>query len=203
MKKILHITASVNGESSQSTRLSSAIVNRIKRAHPNSTVKPIDLSQEEFPHLSGVQVGSYFTPQDLRTSVQHDAIAASDRAIADLLDADVIVIGVPLYNLGVPSSLKSWIDHIVRVGKTFQYVDGVPTGLVSGKKVYLAIASGSVFSEGPMQSWDFSEPYLRSILGFIGLTDIAVFRVEGTAMAAYKESAVPKALAAVDAYAFA
>src|SRR6476660_8064223 len=181
MKKILHLMASINGESSQSNRLSSAIVNKLTNSHPDSTVKAVDLSQGAFPHINGLQVGSYFTPEDLRTAIQTEAIANSDAAIADVLDADAIVIGVPLYNLGVPSSLKSWIDHIVRVGKTFQYIDGVPTGLLSGKKVYLAIASGSVFSEGPMQSWDFSEPYLRSILGFIGLTDITTFRVEGTA----------------------
>lgn len=203
MKKILHITASINGAASQSTKLSLEIINKLKRTHPEHTVKTLDLSQNTFPHIEGFQVGSFFTPEEVRTNEQKDAVAYSDQAVADLLESDIIVIGVPLYNLGVPSSLKSWIDHVVRAGKTFSYVDGAPQGLLSGKKAYLAIASGSVFSEGPLQSWDFSEPYLRTILGFIGIKDITTFRVEGVSMPATKETAVPKALAAVEAHAFA
>jgi FMN-dependent NADH-azoreductase len=203
MKKILHITASINGDNSFSTQLSKAILEKLDATYPGSTVKTIDLAQTAFPHIEGFQIGSFFTPEDLRTSEQKQAVAYSDQAVNDLLEADIVVIGLPLYNLNVPSNLKSWIDHVVRAGVTFQYIDGAPQGMVQGKKVYLAIASGNVFSEGPFQPLDFSEPYLKTILGFIGMNDITTFRVEGLARAEYKETAVPKAMAAVQAHAFA
>lgn len=203
MKKILNIRASINGEQSFSAKLSDAIIEKVTSAHPGSVVKTRDLAQNIFPHIEGFQIGSFFTPDEMRTPAQKEAIANSDEAVTELIDADIIVIGVPLYNMNVPSSLKSWIDHIVRAGKTFSYIDGVPAGLLAGKKVYLAIASGSVYSDGPMRPMDFSEPYLRTILGFIGMTDITTFRVEGLSMAEFKETAVPKAMQAVASYAFA
>ena len=107
-----------------------------------------------------------------------------------------------MYNFGIPSTLKAWIDHIVRAGVTFRYSDGFPEGLIKNKKVYLAISSGGVYSEGPMKSYDFTEPYLRTALGFIGLTDITVFRVEGTFVPGVKETALPKAIDSVKQYAY-
>jgi FMN-dependent NADH-azoreductase len=118
------------------------------------------------------------------------------------MNADIIVIGVPLYNFGIPSTLKSWIDHIARSGITFSYGDGTPRGLVSNKKVYLAFAAGGVYSDGPMKSYDFAEPYLRQTLGFLGMTDITTFRVEGIGVPQLKDSAFPKAASTVHAYAF-
>lgn len=203
MKKILHIISSINGKNSFSTKLSESVLAKLNATYPNSIVKTIDLAQNVIPHIDGFQIGAFFTPESARTTEQMAAILSSDEAVKELLESDIIVIGVPLYNLSVPSSLKAWIDHIVRAGVTFQYVDGVPQGMVNGKKVFLAIASGSVFSEGPFQALDFSEPYLKTILGFIGLTDVTTFRVEGVAKAEYKEGAVAKAFAAVEAYDFA
>jgi FMN-dependent NADH-azoreductase len=112
------------------------------------------------------------------------------------------VIGVPLYNFGIPSTLKSWVDHIARSGLTFSYGDGTPKGLVTNKKVYLAIASGGIYSDGPMQSFDFTEPFLRKLLGFLGMNDITTFRVEGTGMPQLSETALPKALGQVNEFAF-
>jgi len=118
------------------------------------------------------------------------------------MDADILVIGTPLYNFGIPSTLKSWIDQIARAGVTFSYANGKPEGLVKNKKVYLAISSGGVYSQGPMMEFDFTEPYLRKVLGFIGLTDIAVFRVEGINIPGRKEAALTEAIGRVEEYAF-
>src|SRR5581483_12149622 len=100
-----------------------------------------------------------------------------DENIRAVQDADILVIGAPMYNFSIPSALKAWIDHVVRRGVTFSYSDKGPEGLVKGKKVYVAISSGGVFSEGMLKTMDFVEPYLRTVLGFIGLTDIRFFRV--------------------------
>lgn len=114
-----------------------------------------------------------------------------------MFEADIIVIGVPIYNFNIPSALKAWLDHLVRAGKTFSYQTGRPEGLVKDKKVYLAIASGGVYSDGPMKSYDFAEPYLRAVLGFIGITDITTFRVEGTNVPDLKETALQKGIESV------
>jgi FMN-dependent NADH-azoreductase len=114
------------------------------------------------------------------------------------MDADAVVLGVPIYNFAIPSALKTWIDHVARVGRTFKYgAHGSPEGLVKGKKVYLAVASGGIYSEGPMKAFDFAEPYLKAVLGFLGMTDIRTFRAEGTAIPNIKETALAKAIESV------
>jgi FMN-dependent NADH-azoreductase len=102
-----------------------------------------------------------------------------------------------MYNFSIPSTLKAWLDHIVRPGLTFSYSEKGPEGLVKGKKVYLILSTGGIYSEGPMKPHDFVEPYLRFMLGFIGLTDITVFRVEGLAIPGIKETAMEKAIAGI------
>jgi FMN-dependent NADH-azoreductase len=128
-----------------------------------------------------------------------EAIRHSDEAISEVQNADIIVIGTPMYNFSVPSALKAWIDHLVRIGKTFRYNEqGIPEPMVHGKKVYLAISTGGVYSDGPMKGYDFVDPYLRAVLGFIGLTDVTTYRAEGTAIPGAKEAAVQKAIDAVE-----
>lgn len=202
MKKILNIVSSVKREDSYSIKLSNAVLEKIVLIYPDSIVNTRDLSKSPFPHLEETVFTSFNTPQEKRTDEHKEAVFHSDEAIRELMEADIIVIGVPLYNFGIPSTLKAWIDHVARRGVTFQYADGRPEGLVKNKKVYLTIASGGVYSEGPMKSYDFTEPYLRAVLGFIGLTDITVFRVEGTVVPGVKENALPKALSRVEEYAF-
>ena len=114
------------------------------------------------------------------------------------MEADVLVIGVPMYNFSVPSTLKAWIDHIMRAGVTFKYDEKGPKGLVQGKKVYLAVASGGIYSEGPMKAYDFVTPYLQTVLGFIGLTDITIIRAEGTSIPDKKEFALETAMNRMD-----
>jgi len=152
--------------------------------------------------LDGLNLGAFYTPAESHTAEQQAAVQYSNEAIRDLLEADIIVIGVPMYNFGIPAVLKGWVDQVARAGATFSYADGSPKGLVINKKVYLSIASGAIFSDGPYKSYDFSEPYLRAVLGFLGMTDVTTFRVEGTAIPDFAEAALPKALASVEEFAF-
>lgn len=195
--KILHLISSPRGEASFSIKLGKTVVDKLLAAHPGSTVKEHNLVKTPFPHLEEVHLNSFFTPKENLTPELTEAVKHSDDAIAEIMDADVIVIGVPMYNFSIHSTLKAWIDHIARAGKTFRYSEQGPEGLIKNKKVYLAIATGGIYSEGPMKAYDFTEPYLRTVLGFLGMTDITTFRVEGMNMPELKDQALEKAIAAI------
>ncbi|MGI4733850.1 MAG: FMN-dependent NADH-azoreductase [Janthinobacterium lividum] len=195
--QILEILSSPRGAASYSTQLANGLVEKLVAANPGSTVKLHDLTSTLFPHLEEVHLQSFFTPAESRTPDQQAAVRHSDEAIAELMAADTIVIGAPLYNFGIASTLKAWIDHIARAGVTFQYTAAGPEGLVKGKKVYIAMSSGGVYSEGPMTSYDFVAPYLKTFLGFIGMTDVTVVRVEGTGVPELQATALQKALDSV------
>lgn len=194
MKKILHIISSPRGAASFSIKLGNAIVEKLKAEYPGSTVKETDLVNQHFPHLEEAHLTSFFTPAENRTPENIIAVKHSDDAIQDILDADIIVIGAPMYNFTIHSALKAWLDHVVRAGITFKYDENGAEGLIKGKKVYIAETSGAVYTEGPMQPFDFIEPYLKTILSHIGLTDITVFRIEGTSMPGIQDTAVEKGL---------
>ena len=200
--KILNIVSSIKGDASLSNQLSKAVIEKLTAAYTDNQIKTLDLSKTPLSYLDATQISAFFTPADAHSEAQATSLKDSDGAIKDLFEADIIVIGMPLYNFGIPASVKGWIDQVARAGKTFNYVDGSPKGLLTGKKVFLAIASGAVFSEGPYQNYDFAEPYLRAVLGFLGLTDITTFRVEGTAIPDLAANALPKALASVEEFAF-
>lgn len=191
---ILHIVSSARGAESFSHKLGDAIVEKLKASSPASEVVVHDVAALPLPHLGETQLASFFTPEDKRTPELAAAVAVSDSAIDELMNADAIVIGVPMYNFGIPSTLKSWIDHIARAGKTFSYSEAGPEGLVKNKKVYLAISSGAVYSEGAMKAFDYTESYLRSVLGFLGMTDISVVRVEGVNIPGVQDEALAKAV---------
>lgn len=194
MKKILNVISSARGAASNSTQLGNAIVEKLAEQYPGSTVKLRDLVVQKYPHLEESHLNAFFAPAENPTPEYKEATQHSDEAIQEVLEADVIVIGVPIYNFNIPSALKAWLDHLVRAGKTFSYQTGRPEGLVKNKKVYLAIASGGVYSDGPMKSYDFAEPYLRAVLGFIGITDITTFRAEGTNVPDLKATALQKSI---------
>lgn len=202
MKKILNIVSGAKGKESFSNKLSDTVIDKLLTVYPGSVVITRDLAANPLPHLAEHQIVAHYTPEDQRTREQKDGLRNSDEAIRELMDADIIVIGVSLYNFGIPSTLKSWIDHIARSGITFSYGEYGPKGLVKNKQVYLAFAAGGVYSEGPMKAYDFAEPYLRQLLAFLGMTNITTFRVEGTGMPQLKDSALPKAVAQVDEFAF-
>lgn len=194
MKKILHIISSPRGDASMSIKLGNAIIEKLQAAYPDSQVKEHDLLKDRFPHLDEMHIASFFTPEENRSAQNKEAIRPSDEAIQEITDADIIVIGTPLFNFGIPSSLKAWIDHIARAGVTFKYDENGAEGLVKDKKVYVAMASGGIYSDGPMASYDFAVPYLRSALGFLGMTDITVYRVEGTMIPTIQDTALEKAV---------
>ncbi|MDN5289560.1 MAG: azoR [Mucilaginibacter sp.] len=194
MKKILHIISTPQGESSYSLQLGNAIVKKLQDTYPDNTVKEVNLAKRQLPQLQAAHIHAFFTLEENRTPENIDNIRHSDEAIADVRDADILVIGTPVHNHGITSTLKTWIDHIVRAGITFKYDENGAEGLVKGKKVYIAVASGGIYSEGPYQAYDFVEPYLKAILGLIGLTDISVFRAEGTSIPGLKDSALEKGI---------
>ena len=192
--KILNIISSPRGNASYSIKLSNAIVEKIKDAYPGSEVKTHDLTHSPFPHLEESHLASFYTPTEKLSADNIEAIRHSDEAINELKDADYIVIGAPLYNFSIHSTLKAWIDHISRSGVTFKYSDKGPEGLIKNKKVFLSIASGGIYSEGPMKQYDFVEPYLKAFLGFIGMTNVTTVRVEGVSIPVLQDTAMQKAI---------
>lgn len=197
MKKILNIQSSPRGAASQSIQLANIVLDKLRAAHPDAVVETVDLVNTHFPHLEESHLTSFYTPVEKHSERERVAVRHSNESIQAIRDADILVIGAPMYNFTIHSALKAWIDHIVRHGITFRVSETGAEGLIKGKKVYLVISSGGVYSDGPMKPMDFVEPYLRMILGFIGLTDITVYRVEGLNVPGVKETALEKAGAAV------
>lgn len=194
MSKILNIISSPRGEASNSIKLANAIVERLREADPAAAVQVRDLTSAPFPHLEEAHLNAFFTPAEKHTDANKEAIHHSNEAIQEIMDADVIVIGAPMYNFGVPSVLKAWFDHIGRAGITFKYTAEGPVGLVTGKKVYLAVATGGVYSSGDAMAYDFLTPYVKTFLAFIGITDVTVVRAEGFAVAELQGAALDKGI---------
>jgi len=192
--QILQIISSARGAESFSTQLSRGIIDKLLAAHPDSTVVVRDLAKHPFPHLEEAHLQAYFTPAEGRSPEQQAAVRHSDEAIAEVLAADVLVIGSPFYNFTIASSLKAWLDHLTRANITFRYTPTGPEGLITGKKVYVALASGGIYSEGPMQPYDFATPYLHWMLGFLGMRDVTVARAEGVKMPDFQATALQKGL---------
>ncbi len=197
MKKILHLISSPRGNHSLSVKLVQEIIEKIKNKYPESVVLERHLVDTPLPHLNGSHLDAFFTPEDSRTAEQAETASASDKAIEELLDADIIVIGAPMYNFTIHSSLKAWIDQVVRSGKTFVATEKGIEGLVKGRKLYIATSSGAVYSEGAYSANDFVVPYLKSVLGFIGLTDVSVFRIEGVKLPGNDVAAVERGIASI------
>ena len=181
MKNILLVHSSPRGSESYSQRVADSIVMEIKDRHLSTTVTFRDLAQNPLPHVGPAFVSALSARPEELTAAQSEALALSD-ALIGVVTADIIVLAVPMHNLGIPSTLKAWIDHVVRAGRTFTYSESGPEGLLKGKRLILVLASGGVYSNGPAKQLDFQEPYLRAVLGFIGLTDIEVVRAEGVAI---------------------
>ncbi len=190
MTTILHIDSSVRSQGSLTRQLGAEVIAKLQAAHPGASVVTRDIVSQPLPHLTEQVIGAYFTPAEQRNAEQAYAIKTSDALVDELLAADTIVIGAPMYNFSITSGLKAWIDHIARVGRTFQYGANGPQGLVTGKKVIVVVASGGVYSEGPAAAYDHVTTYLRATLGFLGMTDVSFVIAEGVSMG---EEAVAKA----------
>ena len=194
---ILHIDSSPAGEKSYSRKLSAALVEKLKSKDGNAKVFRRDLVADPLPHLDPFMIGALYAPAEGRSDEQKMALAKSDAAVKEVMEADAIVIGSPMHNFGISSQLKSWIDHIVRAGATFHYTAEGPKGLVpAGKKVYVIAARGGVYSDGPFKVYEHQDSYLKAVLGFIGLTDVAVIPIEGVSMG---PEAAGKAVASAEA----
>ena len=198
MKKILAIEVSPNGELSSSRQVSQYLLQRLKSQHGGTETLLRDLATNPPPHIDGLTVGAYFTPEDQRSDSQKKAVRFSDELVDELLSTDVLVISTPMWNFSLPSALKAWIDHVVRAGRTFSFGANGPEGLVRGKQAYVVVSSGSVFSEGAFQAYDQLLPALKTALGFIGITDVEVIRVEGTNDPKAKQQAIARAYSTVD-----
>jgi FMN-dependent NADH-azoreductase len=192
MKNILYLKSSLQGEASYSKKLGDAIIERIQIKYPDSIVDALDLVSFDIPHLKPEVLRAMFTSEPDQAAIQ-----LSDTLVKQLFAADIIVIGAPLINFSIHSALKAWIDHITRAGITFGYSENGPVGKVNGKKVYIAMSSGGVYSEGPGKSNDFVAPYLKAFLGFLGMTDLTVFRAEGLKVPGVKEQAMEKAVQSI------
>lgn len=177
---ILHIQSSPLGDRSVSRKLGKEVVDDLKAQNPEHRVVERDLVVDPFPHLDALTINAFYTPTEQRDEILAEAVTLSESAIEEVMNADAIVIEAPMYNFSIPSTLKSWIDHVVRNQRTFRYDESGPSGLVpSDKRVFVVSARGGVYTEGPMKAFDFQEPYLRTVLGFIGLTDVTFVRSEG------------------------
>lgn len=164
---ILQITSSVRGNDSESTRVTNLVVDKLVSGKPGAKVVRRDFGAQPHPVLDGAAVGALFTPADQRTPEQAARVALDDALIAEAQAADVIVIGAPMYNFGMPVQLKNWFDAIARSGVTFRYTESGPEGLLKNKKVYVATARGGVY---PAEA-DPQVPHIRMLLNFLGLTD--------------------------------
>ena len=176
---ILQINASARSEGANSTRVANSVVARLQSTNPAATLKQRDLASNPHPALDESALGALFTPAEKRTAEQAARVVQDDALIAEVQAADVIVLGVPMYNFGVPVQLKNWIDAIARNGVTFRYTETGPHGQLTGKKVYVALARGGRYRGTEADS---QVPYLKTVLGFLGMTDVHFIYAEGLNM---------------------
>jgi len=175
--KILQIKSSVFNGNGQSSRLANEFVAALLEQHPGAEVHERDLVADPVPHLDGARAGAFFAKPEERSAQQKAVIAYSDALIGELRRADVLVLGLPMYNFGVPSQLKAWFDHIARAGETFKYTEKGALGLLTGKKAYVFAARGGVYGDKHSQS-----EFVRQFLGFLGITDVEFVYAEGLAI---------------------
>jgi len=201
MSHILLITSSPRVDS-YSTKIARALAEKLASGTPAPSLVIRDLTREPLPHIDDIFAVARNLPPEKLTSEQRAALTLSDSLLSELFAADTIIIGAGMINFSIPSNLKAYIDYILRPGVTFSYGEKGAEGLVKGKKVYLVLARGGVYTEGPMKQFNFQDPYLRACLGLIGLGDIEVITVEGVAFGPeVADKAVRAAMARVSAIA--
>jgi len=199
MNQILMIEVSPRGKDSASRAVTETLAARLSALHPEAKLIRRDVAAEHLPHLDDITLRAISSNDPAEVERLKAAATLSDELTDELLASDLLVISTPMWNFGIPSALKAWIDLVVRPGRTFRYDSGGVDGLASGKKAILVLASGGVFSDGPWRPFDFVEPYLRHILGFIGIADVQTVRAEGTHLPHLAPEVAPKASRAVEA----
>ena len=195
MSSILLLTSSPRADS-LSTSIAADLAEKIKAQNPGRTIVHRDLAVAPLPHIDELFTAAIRKPAEDRTAQEAEAVKISDELVDELLAADTVVIGTGLINFNIYSSLKAWIDNIARAGRTFKYGENGPVGLATGKKAYIVLASGGVYSSGPAVGMNHAVPYLKSVLGFIGITDVETVYVEGLA---FGPEAAEKAIGAAKA----
>lgn len=172
-RTLFHLNASARAEGSVTRDLSQRLVDRLSDAETDILAR--DIGTAPLPLLSEAWVGANFTPDEARTPAQRETLALSDALIAELEAADTLVLGVPIYNFGVPAAFKAWIDLVARARKTFKYTETGPVGLLAGKTAYVIVASGGTAAGSEI---DFATPYLRHVLGFLGIDDVTIIAAD-------------------------
>jgi FMN-dependent NADH-azoreductase len=176
---LLHIDSSVLGANSASRALSAAAVAELKAANPNLTVTYRDLAADPIAHLSGGYLAAMMGAGEPDGALSHD-LAVGEAALEEFLAADILVMGVAVYNFSVPSQLKAWVDRIAVAGKTFRYTETGPQGLAGDKRVILTVARGGFYGPGsPAAAFEHAETYMRTVFGFLGVTNLEVIVAEG------------------------
>ena len=180
--KLLPLDSSILGGNSASRKLSAAIVDQLTNAAPGLDIVSRDLALQPLSHLSGEHLAAAQGAVPESPAIQKD-VAASQAALEEFLAADIVVIGAPMYNFGIPSQLKAWIDRIAVAGKTFRYTANGPEGLAGNKRVIVAVSRGGLYSAGmPAAAFEHVESYLRGVFGFLGVTDLEIVVAEGLQM---------------------
>ena len=196
MKTILQLNASILSNEGQSSRLANEFVAALRREAPEAKLIVRDFARDPVPHLDAERFTSFVTAREKRNPKQEQFVAYSDELIGELKQADVIVLGLPMYNFGVPSALKAYFDHIARAGVTFRYTEKGPVGLLTGKKAYVFAARGGIYQGTPR---DTQTPYVREFLAFLGITDVEFVYAEGLAISeTSREAALTKARGSIE-----
>lgn len=194
MKTLLHVKSSLFGDQGQSAQLAGSFISRWSEQNPEGTVIERDLAADPVPHLDGFRMGALNTPEADRTPEQQVVVALADQLLAEVKSADVIVIGLPMYNFSVPSQLKSWFDHLARAGVTFQYTETGVEGLIEDRPVYLISTRGGVYGD---EGSNMQISYVKQLLSFMGLNNQQLVVAEGLALDDQREAALEKARAAL------
>ena len=195
MKTLLQINTSLFGTNGQSSQLAGRFVAEWRRSNPDAEVVQRDLAREPVPHLTAEGFQAFLSKPAERSAVQQDVVDYSDSLIDELKRADVIVLGLPMYNFGVPSTLKAYFDHIARGGVTFRYTEKGPVGLLTGKKAYVFATRGGLYAGTPR---DTETTYVRDFLSFVGIQDVEFVYAEGLALSeGSKEASLAKAHEAI------
>lgn len=194
MNTLLHVKSTLFGDQGQSAQLAGSFISRWSEQNPEGTVIERDLAVDPVPHLDGFRMGALNTPEADRTPEQQAVVALADQLLAEVKSADVIVIGLPMYNFSVPSQLKSWFDHLARAGVTFQYTETGVEGLIEDRPVYLISTRGGVYGD---EGSNMQISYVKQLLSFMGLNNQQLVVAEGLALDDQREAALEKARAAL------
>lgn len=176
MSRILVIESSARHQGSVSRELTQQFIANWQAAHPADQVQVRDLAAEPVPHLDATLLGGWMTPSEQQNDAEKAALARSNQLTDELLAADVLVLAAPMYNFAIPSTLKAWLDHVLRAGVTFKYTETGPQGLLTGKRAFVLTARGGIYAGSAL---DHQEPYLRQALAFIGIHDVQFIHAEG------------------------